>query len=286
MLRWRIIDTIKADSIHLEPLMIFSTIFERNVFDHARSERQKGSTKKNIFPAASSYFEAYELGWRITDEAFDLIKSWYAMCRTASKALSGHPLAFQASMDMDRHRNGPVTFVEAIITSENGNYQFDVETLPFYWLKGEDGELFVASEEELDFADDAEKAEKLIAVIALSFGAARQQGFIDPADLIINATDEIRAGYKRLLDEFAHIAKKFPDESFEPCRFCGAEITKEHVRHDQIEHNSFAAIIDCPGCEISITGQYGEDSEEKAVSVLRKLWNRHPEDKQPDEDDN
>lgn len=265
--------------------MIFSTLFENNIFDHARSERQRGGAKKNIFPASSPYFEAYELGWRITDDSFDLIKSWYSMCRTASKALSGHPLTFQASMDMDRHRNGPATFVEAIITSENGNYQFDVETLPFYWLKGEDGELFVASEEELRFADGAEQASILVSVIALSFGAARQQGFIDPADLFINATEEIRAAYKKILDDSARIIAKFPDESFEPCRFCGAEITKEYVRYEQIEYNSYGASIDCPGCEISVTGQYPEESEEKAVGVLRKLWNRHPEDKQPDEDD-
>jgi Lar family restriction alleviation protein len=57
-----------------------------------------------------------------------------------------------------------------------------------------------------------------------------------------------------------------------PCPFCCGDPKEPEV--EQIEHDSYIARIDCENCDISVTTQYGEDSEEYAIASVIASWNR------------
>lgn len=56
-----------------------------------------------------------------------------------------------------------------------------------------------------------------------------------------------------------------------PCPFCGAQPNSPYT--DQIEYDTWTAYIDCSGCDIQVTDQYGKKSPEMAIIAVQTLWN-------------
>ncbi|PLP96951.1 Lar family restriction alleviation protein [Cupriavidus pauculus] len=62
-------------------------------------------------------------------------------------------------------------------------------------------------------------------------------------------------------------------KKLKPCPFCGGKPSIAPLI-EQVEHDSWAASINCNSCDVSLTPQYTSTSEDEAVSAAIEQWNR------------
>lgn len=63
-------------------------------------------------------------------------------------------------------------------------------------------------------------------------------------------------------------------EKLLPCRFC--ESTEVSVRADDADARSWVGVVTCNDCNITVSTELCEDSEDEAVKVIVEQWNRRP----------
>jgi transcription elongation factor Elf1 len=62
------------------------------------------------------------------------------------------------------------------------------------------------------------------------------------------------------------------EKDLNACPFCGG--AEFEVSSEQVEHDSYAARIDCDVCEASFSTQYAESSEALAIHKVKAAWSR------------
>lgn len=122
------------------------------------------------------------------------MNDWKAPLLKALKSAQALEFRFESVMDCTRYLNGAVTLVGAVI-ERNENY--DDESLPYFFVKAADGEVFQAGEDELQVIHAADQAalNNLIHLLAMPFALARDAGWLSPGHLMDEGSDEQKASF-------------------------------------------------------------------------------------------
>lgn len=179
---------------------------EANAAYHAaRALRKHGAEKNNPHPVDTMENWAFEDGWKVTDDQHDLIVRWFVVCKQAGDMMAHQPMTYKTDFTDFMKHNGPCTFEHVVVEGEG----YDCEALPFYKIKSGDT-LIDADGDELSASGHAGTLLTLMTdIVSGGYAISRENGFADPADMIMNGTQEQMAVF---LEHVAHSETINPDD--------------------------------------------------------------------------
>lgn len=134
----------------------------------------------------------------IDASTLDSLSSWEKYSHTALVKAGDMPLTFKASMNSMKSHNGPCTLLGVIL--KPGEY--DEDSLPFFLLRDQKGDVIQAYDDELRSSDDlAEALDELIRGIASPFALARDMGdYVGPNDLLDSGNDKDKTAFNLAIE--------------------------------------------------------------------------------------
>lgn len=157
----------------------------------------------------------------------DVITPWKARIKKAMAALGDTEIVFVPSQAIHHHssekfeayRGQRATILHVGYDHDLEEHEFDEESLPYYYVRFEDGEELTVYEEEL-FSHDGRFFE-LISAVSSGFALSRQYEFAGPRDLQENGLSDHRRAFLADLEGFQvqHCMQEAwtPDEYKVPC---------------------------------------------------------------------